>query len=210
MATPGALALCLCFSMPALGAEPNAPAVPPLPAGPAFGVNTARSLRLAVEDLIATYGDKYPNGKGFLARLGAIEKAGETPENASALAQLRREALQLMRSWFTAMPGERVSCVGCHETQLTTPPSSPAAFPQRPPSEIEPWHGPTRGFSFAREVQPVLDQYCVGCHNGVGHANLHAVSPAVPENRTPNTRLPSTFAPLRPRSSPRSSAWATS
>ena len=36
----------------------------------------------------------------------------------------------------------------------------------RPPAEIKPWHGPVRGFSFAREVQPVLDRYCVGCHDG--------------------------------------------
>jgi len=36
----------------------------------------------------------------------------------------------------------------------------------RPPSNIEPWYGPPRGFDFEREVQPVLDRYCVGCHNG--------------------------------------------
>ena len=29
-----------------------------------------------------------------------------------------------------------------------------------------PWYGPRRGFSFLREVQPVLDKYCVGCHSG--------------------------------------------
>jgi formylglycine-generating enzyme required for sulfatase activity len=34
------------------------------------------------------------------------------------------------------------------------------------PDEIKPWYGPTRGFSFKRDVQPVLDQYCAGCHNG--------------------------------------------
>ena len=32
------------------------------------------------------------------------------------------KAVQLMRSWFTAMPGEVVSCVGCHEPQNTAPP----------------------------------------------------------------------------------------
>ncbi len=37
-----------------------------------------------------------------------------------------------------------------------------------PPRTITPWHGPARGFSFAREVQPVLDKYCVSCHDG-GH-----------------------------------------
>jgi len=31
---------------------------------------------------------------------------------------------------------------------------------------IEPWYGPPRNFSFKREVQPVLDRHCVGCHNG--------------------------------------------
>ncbi len=31
------------------------------------------------------------------------------------------KALQLMRSWYTAMPGEQVSCVGCHEKPSDTP-----------------------------------------------------------------------------------------
>ncbi len=76
------------------------------------------------------------------------------------------KAMQLMRSWFTAMPGEVVSCVGCHERQSSTPISRHTLASYREPSEIQPWRGPTRGFSFAREVQPVLDRYCVGCHSG--------------------------------------------
>jgi formylglycine-generating enzyme required for sulfatase activity len=76
------------------------------------------------------------------------------------------KAVQLMRSWFTAMPGERVSCVGCHERQPNAPPARrPSAFTQ-PPVPILPWYGPARGFSFAREVQPVLNKYCISCHNG--------------------------------------------
>ncbi|HYW79071.1 MAG TPA: hypothetical protein VE890_05810, partial [Thermoguttaceae bacterium] len=73
---------------------------------------------------------------------------------------------QVMRSWFTAMPGEFLSCIGCHEKQNAGPPAryNTAAFRQRP-STIEPWLGPTRGFSFDREIQPVLDRRCVGCHN---------------------------------------------
>ncbi len=74
------------------------------------------------------------------------------------------KALQLMRSWYTAMPGESFSCNGCHDTSNATPPGRPALASQRPASAIEPWRGPARGFSFKREVQPVLDQYCVGCH----------------------------------------------
>jgi formylglycine-generating enzyme required for sulfatase activity len=76
------------------------------------------------------------------------------------------KALQVMRSWFTAMPGETVSCVGCHESQNSSPPRKPPLALRRTPSEITPWYGPVRGFSFKREVQPVLDKYCVGCHNG--------------------------------------------
>jgi formylglycine-generating enzyme required for sulfatase activity len=75
-------------------------------------------------------------------------------------------ALQVMRSWFTAMPGETVSCVGCHESQNSSPPRKPPLAMLRPPSEITCWYGPARGFSFRREVQPVLDKYCVGCHDG--------------------------------------------
>jgi len=76
------------------------------------------------------------------------------------------KALQVMRSWYTAMPGEVATCVGCHERQNTTPPLHRTIASTRAPSEIEPWYGPTRGFSFKREVQPVLDKYCVGCHDG--------------------------------------------
>jgi len=75
-------------------------------------------------------------------------------------------ALQLLRSWFTAMPGEVLSCTGCHESQNSTPLRSLTLASQKPPVEITPWYGPARGFSFKREVQPVLDRYCVGCHNG--------------------------------------------
>ncbi len=73
-------------------------------------------------------------------------------------------ALQLMRSWFTAMPGEVVSCVGCHTRSHLAPITSRTAAASRAPSVIQPFYGPMRGFSFRREVQPVLDKYCVGCH----------------------------------------------
>jgi len=76
------------------------------------------------------------------------------------------KAVQTMRSWFTCQPGEVLSCVGCHEDANTTPPPVPSSASQRPPDAIRPWYGPMRGFSFRREVQPVLDEYCIGCHDG--------------------------------------------
>ncbi len=75
------------------------------------------------------------------------------------------KALQQMRSWFTAMPGERISCIGCHENrnEVALPKMTIAA--RKEPSDIEEWFGPKRSFSYRHEIQPVLDQYCISCHN---------------------------------------------
>lgn len=75
-------------------------------------------------------------------------------------------ALQIMRSWLVGMPGERLSCIGCHESQNMPPPTKRAKAMFQKPRTVDPWFGPMRGFSFAREVMPVIDRYCAGCHNG--------------------------------------------
>lgn len=101
------------------------------------------------------------------------------------------KAVALMRSWFTAAPGEILSCVGCHESQNTAPPIDciPNAM-LREPSSIEPWYGPMRGFSFRREVQPVLDKYCTRCHNH----NVESPNHALPDfSDTRLQRVPSAF-----------------
>ena len=86
-------------------------------------------------------------------------------------------ALQVMRSWFTAMPGEVRSCVGCHEPQNTLPPVRQSIAATREPSTIAPFYGPARGFDFERDLQPVLDRYCAACHNGVkGRPDLRAAA----------------------------------
>jgi len=76
------------------------------------------------------------------------------------------KAVQLMRTWFSARPGESASCVGCHESPGTVPAAGPSLAASQPPCELEPWYGPARGFDFAREVQPVLNKHCVSCHDG--------------------------------------------
>jgi formylglycine-generating enzyme required for sulfatase activity len=75
------------------------------------------------------------------------------------------KAVQLMRSWVTAMPGEIMSCVGCHENAPDVPQAKVTIASERVPRELEPWYGPARGFDFEREVQPVLNRYCVRCHD---------------------------------------------
>lgn len=74
-------------------------------------------------------------------------------------------ALQLMRSWLVGMPGERVSCVGCHEPRGTTLPLRSPRATYRAAEPLTPWYGPARPFGFATEVYPVLQRYCVGCHS---------------------------------------------
>ncbi|TAN36795.1 MAG: carbohydrate-binding protein [Verrucomicrobia bacterium] len=74
-------------------------------------------------------------------------------------------AVQLMRSWLVGMPGERVSCVGCHEQRSTTLPLRPDIAGQRPAEPLTPWYGSPRPFAFSHEVFPVLEKYCMGCHN---------------------------------------------
>jgi len=76
------------------------------------------------------------------------------------------KAIQLMRSWFTVMPGEKASCIGCHERPSDTPRPQIALAARREPRTLTPWHGPARGFDFEREVQPVLDRHCARCHDG--------------------------------------------
>lgn len=80
-------------------------------------------------------------------------------------------ALQLMRSWFTAMPGEIVSCVGCHEKPNQIPVTYRRVAATAQPVDITPWRGPARGFDFQVEVQPVLDKYCTKCHDGTNQKN---------------------------------------
>jgi formylglycine-generating enzyme required for sulfatase activity len=75
------------------------------------------------------------------------------------------KSVQLMRSWFVGMPGENLSCVGCHQQQNYASPNQRTIASRNKPQQIQPWFGPRRGFAFEREVQNVLDRKCVGCHN---------------------------------------------
>ena len=83
------------------------------------------------------------------------------------------KALQLMRSWTVAMPGEKLTCIGCHENSNMTPQVKRFSAMNREPERLKPFYGPTRGFSFQREVQPVLDKYCVSCHDGKAPAGRY-------------------------------------
>ncbi len=85
-------------------------------------------------------------------------------------------ALQLMRSWTICMPGEQQSCVGCHETPLEVTPAKRTIAGNKAPRDITPWYGPARPFGYEAEIQPMLEEKCVACHNDVTKAERGMVS----------------------------------
>lgn len=107
------------------------------------------------------------------------------------------KALQQMRSWFVGMPGEYVSCVGCHERQNQSSTLRNAAAARSTPADPQPWRGPRRGFSFLREVQPVLDRYCAGCHDGKDPARPNLADTKI-VSTTVGARLPVSYLNLHP------------
>jgi hypothetical protein len=79
----------------------------------------------------------------------------------------RGYAVQTMRSWSTLQPGEYAACIGCHENKNTAPPARDYGFSlamKAGPQALEPFYGPPRGFSFAHEIQPILNRHCIRCH----------------------------------------------
>lgn len=107
------------------------------------------------------------------------------------------KAMQLMRTWFVGMPGEYVSCVGCHERQNSAAPAKLGTAAHKKPEMPKAWYGPKRGFSFLREVQPVLDQYCAGCHKGQpGRPNL--ADPTIVPTSGGISPLPASYLALHP------------
>lgn len=91
-------------------------------------------------------------------------------------------AIQRMRSFTHLMPGERQTCVGCHEDRLSAPPQeetfplaavSAPVMPRLPvwvKSEENDGESLEKaafspGFDYVRTVQPVWDRHCVKCHN---------------------------------------------
>ncbi len=75
----------------------------------------------------------------------------------------RGRAYQVMRTATYLQPGEKVSCIGCHESRLSTllPPGKTTPEPAQP---LQPESFGTTPFGYARTVQPILDQHCIRCH----------------------------------------------
>ncbi len=84
-------------------------------------------------------------------------------------------AVQTMRSVLYMQPGERRTCVGCHEPIAHSPAESAPSIlaTRREPSAIQAGPDGTAPWSYMRLVQPILDAKCVSCH----HAGDDAKNP---------------------------------
>lgn len=88
------------------------------------------------------------------------------------------DVVQTMRSWSTLQPGETFGCVGCHEPKAASIGNASTALGsttlalRKGATKLEPVLFPgegrmqNAGFSYLRDVQPILDRYCVDCHTG--------------------------------------------
>jgi hypothetical protein len=80
--------------------------------------------------------------------------------------------LQRMRSVVQLQPGEKRSCIGCHEDRRRAPQPKlrTALLREADAPEAPPWGaGP---FAYEKVVQPVLDRGCVRCHNATHPGKL--------------------------------------
>ena len=107
------------------------------------------------------------------------------------------KSLQQMRSWFVGMPGENISCTGCHEQQNYSLTLNATDATRGAPSVPASWRGPKRGFAFVREVQPVLDKYCVGCHDGKEAARPNFANTNIVRTSA-GSPLPASYLALHP------------
>ncbi|MGQ9604860.1 MAG: HzsA-related protein [Thermogutta sp.] len=75
-------------------------------------------------------------------------------------------AVKRMHSFVTMQPGERTSCVGCHEPRHYAPhPVTDVMALRRRPSPIQPIADVPPVLDYPRDIQPILDRHCVACHN---------------------------------------------
>ena len=75
--------------------------------------------------------------------------------------------LQRMRSVVQLQPGEKRSCIGCHDDRMTAPPPGhdvPLAL-RGPPKALQPPPWGAGPFAYEKTVQPVWDAKCVRCHD---------------------------------------------
>jgi mono/diheme cytochrome c family protein len=74
-------------------------------------------------------------------------------------------SVKRMQSFTTVQPGERVSCIGCHEDRVGAPPVRRSLLAtRRTASTIQPIADIPDVFDYPRDIQPILNKHCIPCH----------------------------------------------
>ncbi len=105
-----------------------------------------------------------------------FEMPANTPISVQPLDE-KGQAVQLMRSWIVGMPGERVSCTGCHEDNRSSIHTKRTIADEKyfrgEIQKIKPTDGDgIRPWGFANEMFPVVRKYCLSCHGDKEKAPL--------------------------------------
>jgi hypothetical protein len=121
-------------------------------------------------DVITTSGTPIYTAKRVLSDV-PVESDGSAyfvvPANRNLYFELldgRQREIQRMRSVVCLKPGERRTCVGCHESRTSSPPNSLVLASNRPPSRPAQPSWKNKPISFLRDVQPILNARCAACH----------------------------------------------
>lgn len=147
------------------------------PAGAAL-VSTPIAINNGSWDVKSVLGDAkvYDDGSAF------FQVPARTPVYLQALDE-KGYVVQSMRSWSTLQPGENFSCVGCHESKDVTPARGTITKAMKAgPQKLTPFYGKARGFSFPKEIQPILDRHCIKCHKNRNKVPFRQDMPASLKN----------------------------
>ncbi len=146
------------------------------------GVKRGSIDRLLVLQVLPTPAH-YNGGSNQLNRLGGfalerilgtvpVEEDGsasfEVPAHrAIAFVALDKQgrAVKRMQSFVAFAPGTNTSCIGCHEMRAEAPiPKMGRPRSYGKISKITPFRGESP-IDYRRQIQPLLDKYCLECHN---------------------------------------------
>jgi hypothetical protein len=94
----------------------------------------------------------------------------EVPADTPVELQLLDEDGLALRScaWIWTRWKEARGCIGCHEDPERTPPNRLAAAVQRPAARLTLPPDRRRFVSFLRDVFPIVERRCLGCHGPEG------------------------------------------
>jgi hypothetical protein len=80
-------------------------------------------------------------------------------------------SVKRMQSFLSVVPGERASCIGCHEDRtMATPTLPPRIAAGKPPVTPQPLANMPTIFDYPRDIQPIWNKYCLSCHDVDKHS----------------------------------------